>query len=425
MQPALPTSQAASAGQSAVSNVSARKRWLFAISVLLVGVGIALGAPVALGLLALGAVAVFAWRRIRREGGPWQTQRARLTFTRDGKYLVAITIGVGLAAINTGNNLLYLFLGMLLALIVVSGILSEIVLQKLSLSRRLPPNGWAGQTILVGLRVENRKRQIPSYSLLIEDKLSGQGAAQNCYFLKVKARSAQSTHYRLPLMKRGRCTFESSVLSTRFPFGFFVKSRRRRHQDSIIVFPRIRPVDVDGHVSPFEADGDLSRPWAIGREFSHLRDYRDGDDARDIHWKRSAARPDLVTRSYTSDGRLSALVVIETTVPTTENLVDPQFRQEGETCLELAASFIIGLIERNYDVVAQIRQRQYPVTRDEGARHALFTALALTDFTHVNSSEHVVPADLDPGAIVIAHPTARPSIQAVTPARILTEDIFQ
>ena len=48
----------------------------------------------------------------------------RLKLTREGKYYLGITLGVGFAAINTGNNLLYLMLGMLLALIVISGVMS-------------------------------------------------------------------------------------------------------------------------------------------------------------------------------------------------------------------------------------------------------------------------------------------------------------
>ena len=39
-----------------------------------------------------------AWRR-------WLRPPRRLSFTREGKYFVGITIGVGFAAINTGNNL--------------------------------------------------------------------------------------------------------------------------------------------------------------------------------------------------------------------------------------------------------------------------------------------------------------------------------
>src|ERR1700743_3004921 len=60
----------------------------------------------------------------------------RLRFTREGKFFVGITLGVGFAAINTANNLLYLLLGMLLALIVVSGIMSELSLRDLTAVRR-------------------------------------------------------------------------------------------------------------------------------------------------------------------------------------------------------------------------------------------------------------------------------------------------
>ena len=45
----------------------------------------------------------------------------KLLFTRDGRWFVGMTIFVGAGAVNTGNNLLYLVLGMMLGLIIVSG----------------------------------------------------------------------------------------------------------------------------------------------------------------------------------------------------------------------------------------------------------------------------------------------------------------
>ena len=63
----------------------------------------------------------------------------KLKLTREGKYYLLITLGVGFAAVNTGNNLLYLLLGMFLSLIVVSSVMSEISLRHLSVVRRLPP----------------------------------------------------------------------------------------------------------------------------------------------------------------------------------------------------------------------------------------------------------------------------------------------
>jgi hypothetical protein len=44
--------------------------------------------------------------------------------TRDGWWSLLVVIGLGVAAINTGNNLLYLLDSLLFGVIVVSGILS-------------------------------------------------------------------------------------------------------------------------------------------------------------------------------------------------------------------------------------------------------------------------------------------------------------
>src|SRR6202044_2772978 len=114
----------------------------------------------------------------------------RLKFTREGKFFVGITLGVGFAAINTANNLLYLLLGMLLALIVVSGIMSELSLRELTVVRRLPLRAQVGRAHLVEIEVFNHKKQVPSYAIEVEDLRAGQPADKGCFFLKITPRSA-------------------------------------------------------------------------------------------------------------------------------------------------------------------------------------------------------------------------------------------
>src|SRR5262249_59880057 len=72
--------------------------------------------------------------------------------TAVGQTYLVLTVGIGLAALNTGNNLLYLVLGLQLATIVVSGVLSEQALRRLRMRRVLPDSpharlpfhlGWA------------------------------------------------------------------------------------------------------------------------------------------------------------------------------------------------------------------------------------------------------------------------------------------
>ncbi|HKQ70191.1 MAG TPA: hypothetical protein VJT73_12670, partial [Polyangiaceae bacterium] len=133
-----------------------------------------------------------AWERFLRR---WRPPR-KLKFTREGKYFLGITLGVGFAAINTGNNLLYLLLGMLLSLIVLSGVMSELSLRDLNVVRRLPTRAQVGRAHLVEIEVFNRKKRTPSYAIEVEDLRAGQPADKRCFFLKISPNSAQVAAYR-------------------------------------------------------------------------------------------------------------------------------------------------------------------------------------------------------------------------------------
>ncbi|MGB1780177.1 MAG: hypothetical protein ACPHQP_11530, partial [Longimicrobiales bacterium] len=68
------------------------------------------------------------WARIRA----WR----RIRFTSGGVVFTVGTTAVGFAAMNTGNNLLYLLLGAMLGFIAVSGWLSEQAIRGLRVERR-------------------------------------------------------------------------------------------------------------------------------------------------------------------------------------------------------------------------------------------------------------------------------------------------
>src|ERR1700689_3978663 len=65
--------------------------------------------------------------------------------TRAGMIYMLITVVIGIAAINTGNNLLYVIVSSLLAAIIVSGIASAIVLRSVDLDVRLPEHVFAAR----------------------------------------------------------------------------------------------------------------------------------------------------------------------------------------------------------------------------------------------------------------------------------------
>jgi uncharacterized protein (DUF58 family) len=226
----------------------------------------------------------------------WWRPPRKLRVTREGKYFIGITFGVGFAAINTGNNLLYLLLGMLLALIVVSSVMSELSLRRLTVVRRLPPRAQVGRPHLVEVEVHNHKGKIPSYAIEIEDLREGQPADKRCFFLKISPDSAQIAAYRRTPARRGRDRHIGFRIATRFPFGLFEKSRETAAEGEIIIYPATDPLQL-----PPKGDGPcLGNDGRFGQgggdEILGVRPMRDGDDHRDIYWRKSTLGRQLVLR---------------------------------------------------------------------------------------------------------------------------------
>jgi uncharacterized protein (DUF58 family) len=239
----------------------------------------------------------------------------RLKFTREGRFFVGITLGVGFAAINTANNLLYLLLGMLLALIVVSGIMSELSLRDLTVVRRLPLRAQVGRPHLVEIEVFNHKPRVPSYAIEVEDLRAGQPADKRCFFLKISPKSAQVAAYRRTPTRRGRDVHAGFRIATRFPFGLFEKSREVLAPGDLIIYPAVDAVALPPAAGG-RAAGDASASGrGHGHEFLGLKLMRPGEDPRDVHWRKTAAIGQLVMRERERETRPDVTIALDTIRP--------------------------------------------------------------------------------------------------------------
>lgn len=223
--------------------------------------------------------------------------RRHLRFTREGRVFVFVTFGLGFAAVNTGTNLMYLVFGFMLSLIVLSGILSEHVLRGLRVSRHLPSRAFAGKPALIEIQTFNGKDRLVSYSVEIEDQAVGEANDRRCYFLKIPAGATQSATYRRVPKQRGILRFSSVRVSTRFPFGLFEKWREFDMEAELLVLPSLRTTRLPEGLTHDEGH---ERGVARGRgiETRELREYREGDEVRSIHWRRSAAMGKAVVREF-------------------------------------------------------------------------------------------------------------------------------
>lgn len=239
----------------------------------------------------------------------------RLKFTREGKFFVGLTLGVGIAAINTANNLLYLLLGLLLALMLVSGLMSELSLRDLSVVRRLPLRAQVGRPHLVEIEVYNHKNRVPSYAIEVEDLRTKQPADKRCFFLKISPHSAQVAAYRRTPSKRGQDHHTGFRVATRFPFGLFEKSRELGAEGDLIIYPAVDPV----RIPPARAGDKPGRDARIGpgqgEDFHGVRLLREGEHQRDVHWRKTAAIGQMVAREREREGRPDVTLLLDTARP--------------------------------------------------------------------------------------------------------------
>jgi uncharacterized protein (DUF58 family) len=306
------------------------------------------------------------WRGTLRK---WILPRRRFPPTREGWYFLVATLLVGLGAINAGLNLLFLLWGMMLFLILASGVLSELCLRRL-IPRRTPPASiTAGTPYLMGIALANRKRRLPSFSIEVEDLVDGKPIEKRCYFLKLPAGRTQETAYRHTVERRGRLHLTGYRLSTRFPFGLIHKSRDVPEPMELLVYPALCPVPAD-LISGLASRHGLGQHKRRSRrgEFHGLREFRKGDDPRDIHWRTSARRGAPFVRETEDDEGQDVWLVFDNG-PSALDVEDPSPRDRSgptggrgvdgraafEHAVSLTASLACALIGRGYRVGLAVR----------------------------------------------------------------------
>jgi len=212
-------------------------------------------------------------------------RRLRIPFA--GKAFLLVTLGVGVAAVNTGNNLLYLALSLNLSLILLSGVLSESTLRHATLSVRLASEAFAGGEAFLGVTCSAGAKRFPGISLVAILRAGNDHVTVRFPDIAPGGSVTRVVPFRPSL--RGELDSFRASLSTRFPFSLFEKSVELAVPAGIVVYPRPSP--------PAARRGDLpvatptGRPFLSGRVGAYprgVREYLPADPVRDIHWKATA-----------------------------------------------------------------------------------------------------------------------------------------
>jgi len=218
-----------------------------------------------------------------------------------------MTLLLGFAAVNTGNNLLYLLVSALLGFMAVSGILGRWNLARLSL-RCLPPDElFDGVPTLLGIELVNGRRALPI--CLMEITLGEQATL----FPLVEPGARQRRNLTVTLTGRGWQKLPPLKVRSRFPINFFIRSLILEVTEPVLVFPAPLPCPL-----PWQPDAGGARgtEQALFKgqegEVSRIGDYRGGEPLRLIHWKLSARHEQLKVKELSATRRAPVLLDLAT-----------------------------------------------------------------------------------------------------------------
>ena len=301
------------------------------------------------------------------------TPRRSTRFTPEGIHFLLFTCAVGVAAINTGNNLFYLLLAMMLSIILISGIVAEYCLRRLEFHRCLPDMLFANEPATATLMVKNRKSKWPSFSLRLFDVDGGSDIDRGLAIGQLLPGAGRLLSYPIVCAKRGRFHLEGIRVATAFPFGLFLKKAYYPVTGVACVAPAIKPLP-DETLRDFLVAGQEASVHrkGSGNDLYNLRLYQTGDDSRAIHWISTARTSKLVVRETEAEDQRRVALYVSLVAPDTHDAI-------FEDAVTLAASLLHDFTVRGYRLKLTVGSFQSPFGQGETHLFDLLRGLALCE----------------------------------------------
>jgi uncharacterized protein (DUF58 family) len=352
---------------------------------------------------------------------------------------------IGLAAMNSQNNLLFAVFGLMIGVLITAFFASRWVLRGVEIVRHLPSSAQVGRSVRIEYSVRNKKRFWPTFSLaLAELDLGPPGESfdrqPHAYVLHAASGVTARVGAEVVPLRRGWQSPERLQLSTGFPFGFVRRSSISRLPDRILIGPARGAVDPKAMLRFLSArsSGLNQRPREGGRdELFGVREYRPGDPIKSVHWRRSA-RTLALASSDRPKGTLTVKQMTRVAPPRLVMMVDTYAADTGddvearlslvEKNLATAASLIAAATSRGLSVgltiwreaASESQQAWLEVRPGRGKRHRRELLVALAEASrNVHADVHAL---LQRGMVMATGDTTAVLITAGTDEPLQPED---
>jgi uncharacterized protein (DUF58 family) len=299
--------------------------------------------------------------------------------TKVGLYFLLLAAVVALAALNTGNNGLFLVVALMLAIAAGSHLLGGLNVRGLRVKAAVEGESFANRPGELLLEVENRGR-LPRFLLVVApghpeiDSPHARPRRPAALVAYLPAGGRAQLKVEGVFRRRGLMRLDAVHVSSLFPLGLFNKGRRYPLRVEWLVFPEIfaRGALLPSHLAGAGDEGTRRRGW--GHELLSLRPYQSGDDPRSIHWKQSARQGELISQNREQEEQQRLMIVFDNAVGMLETA---EQRKRFEHLISEAATAALDSLGQGTEVGLRTRDLLLPYGGGMRQRYEVLQALAL------------------------------------------------
>lgn len=333
----------------------------------------------------------------------------RVKITKEGKRFLLATLLIAVAAVNTGNNLIYLICSLMLSFLVLSVVILRINLAGISLRVSVDHPVFSGEQTAAHFEMRNSNRLVPAYSLHI----TAPDLSSPLYLLYSAPQDRVKAQARISFRKRGLCTFGDFTVRSGFPFILFEKSSTVTVSGEVLVYPaRMDVEELVPEIAGQEGSG-AGKTTGSGDEIHSLREFRYGDDWRKIHWKASAKTSGLMVKEYALTDIRKITIILDNLLPAEEAVFEKNlslagslaryFLDDGYFVRVLSCKKVVPFgsgdehLFKVLDILALLQEEQAfdcPLSDDrEGYTILLLKSARSSFYQYVSSADLVMYAD--------------------------------
>lgn len=280
--------------------------------------------------------------------------------TRAGLFVLATPFVLGMAAVTSANNLLFIMVGASLGAIVVSGILSERNVRGISARVEPVSAAHAGEPARLRVLLSRPPSRAAAYGLTVRERygrplrLFGRRPPEllDAMIPVIDGVEAEALAERT-FDRRGRAMLGRCELTSTYPFSLLTKACDLDVELDVLVRPRRIPVPpLLADPRAIAADGDTADRRGAGLDVFGLRERRDGDALHRLHALRSLSLGQDVVVETAGIDRPTAWIGVAN-----DEGVDPTAL---ERAIEAAASALVEWHRRGYVVGLSTAGERHP-----------------------------------------------------------------